>query len=127
MLSVVQKAKTTGKVTEIDQIVVETTFSDFWSETSKFTSHFLDQCDYQGVPASKVQSKNFTKVDIKTLDNLARELGTRRPRDRAAFYLSAAKIVSLLESEDRNYFFKYLCRSFASRGDASVIENRHLD
>jgi hypothetical protein len=28
---------------------------------------------------------------------------------------------------DRNLFYRYLCRSFTSKGDAAVIENRNLD
>ena len=79
------------------------------------------------MPPDRVQKQTFSRSDIKNLEGLATKLGTSRPRDRATYYLSAAKIVSLLDDEDPNLFFRYLCRSFASRGDAAIIETRHLD
>ncbi|HKP11454.1 MAG TPA: ATP-binding protein, partial [Blastocatellia bacterium] len=54
-------------------------------------------------------------------------LGSRLPRDRSSFYLSAAKINSAIEDSDPNRFYRYLCRSFASMGDAIMIESGMLD
>ncbi len=73
-----------------------------------------------------VGTEKDAKYDIERLEDIAKQLGTRRPRDRGNYYLSAARI-SLDVEEDRNLFYRYLCRSFASRGDAAVIENRPLD
>jgi len=126
LLEAIAQAKATGKSAQIDEIIIETTLSDFSREISGFTQFFLDRCDFQGVPPDRVQRQNFSRVDTQKLEELATQLGTRRPRDRAGYYLSAAKIASLLEG-DPNQFYKYLCRSFASRGDASVIEGKPLD
>jgi tetratricopeptide (TPR) repeat protein len=126
LLEAINQARA-GQIPQLDEIVIETTLSDYSREVSKFAQFFLDRCDFQGVPPDRVQGQSFNPVDIQKLEELATQLGRRRPRDRAAYYLSAAKIVTLLEDEDPNQFYRYLCRSFASRGDAVVIENRPLD
>lgn len=127
LLEAIKQARA-GQVPQIDEeIIIETTLSDFSREISNFAQFFLDRCDFQGVPPDRVQKQTFNRGDIQKLEELAAELGTRRPRDRAGYYLSAAKIASLLEDEDPNQFYKYLCRSFASSGDAIVVDGRPLD
>lgn len=116
-----------GQRFQIDEIIIETTLSDLSREISEFAQFFLDRCDYQGVRADHIQKQAFDRGDIQALEQLATKSRTIRPRERAGYYLSAAKIASLLEDEDPNQFYKYLCRSFASTGDAIVIESRHLD
>lgn len=116
-----------GQLPQIDEIIIETTLSDLSREISGFARFFLDRCDYQGVRSDHVQKQSFDHSDIMTLEQLATRSRTIRPRERAGYYLSAAKITSLLEDEDPNQFYKYLCRSFASTGDATVIESRPLD
>ena len=116
-----------GQMLPINEIIVETALSDISREISGFARFFLDRCDYQGVRADHIQTQNFDHSDITTLEQLATRSRTIRPRERAGYYLSAAKIVSLLDDEDPNQFYKYLCRSFASSGDSIVVENRPLD
>ncbi|AEB09763.1 tetratricopeptide repeat protein [Desulfobacca acetoxidans] len=115
-----------GQPVKIDEIVIETTLTAFSGDISRFTRFFLDRCKYEGVQADRVQKQTFSPHDIKKLEELATKLGTSRPSDRAAYYLSAAKIASLLEEGDPNYFSRYLGRCFASKGDAIVIEGRPL-
>lgn len=126
LLEAITQARLTGQSVQISEVLIESSLSDFSREISGFTQFFLDRCDFQGVPPDRVQRQDFNRSDIQQLEALATQLGTRRPRDRAGYYLSAAKIVSVLE-EDLTLFFRYLCRSFASRGDASVIETKSLD
>lgn len=111
----------------VSEVVVETTLLGISQNISEFARFFLDHCNYQGVRADRIQSQNFNQDDIRNLEQLANRSRTIRPRERASYYLSAAKIASLLEEVDPNQFYKYLCRSFASSGDAIVIEGRHLD
>lgn len=125
-LEVIKQAQA-GQLFQIDEIIIETTLSDHSREISEFAQFFLNRCDYQGVRADHIQKGTFDRSDIQTLEKLATSSRTIRPRERAGYYLSAAKITSLLEDEDPNQFYKYLCRSFASTGDAIVIESRPLD
>jgi predicted Zn-dependent protease len=128
LLAAIAQEKETGKSAKIDEIVTEVVLSDFSSEISQFTKFFLERCEYQGVQTERVQQQKFSRADIRDLEKLATQLGTKRPKDRSIYYLSAAKIASFLEDDDYlNQFYSYLCRSFASRGDAIVGDNRPLD
>ncbi len=128
LFEAITQAKMTGQSAQIDEIIIETTLSDFSGETSGFTQFFLDRCEFEGVPPHRVQNRLLDRSDIRNLEGLAEKLGPRRPRDRSDYYLSAARIISLIEEgDDPSQFYRYLCRSFASRGDATVIENRPLD
>lgn len=126
LLEAIKQAQT-GQLLQLDEIIIDTTITDISREISKFTQFFLDRCDYSGARADHIQQQTFDRSDILAIEQLATRSRTIRPRERAGYYLSAAKIASLLEDEDPNQFYKYLCRSFASTGDAIVRENRPLD
>ena len=134
LLEAVERARRTGEFTLDDDsiIEIETTLSYFSGELSKFAQFFLERCTFDGVSLERVNegkyigSKKDFRHDIGRLEDIAKQLGTRRPRDRGHYYLSAARIYFDLGG-DPDFFYKYLCRSFASRGDAAVSENKHLD
>jgi len=126
-----------GIPTLIDEMIIETTLSEFSGELSEFAKFFLNRCDFQGVAPDRIRENETgqkeyigtdkdAKYDIEKLEDIAKQLRTRRPRDRSEYYLSASRIAQSL-GENLDYFYRYLCRSFASRGDASVAENRHID
>ena len=136
LLEAVQQAKQTGKRELVDDIAIETVLSDYSSgQISAFTQFFLDRCDFTGVPPERVQSKTFRRSDIDFLEQRATESRTFRPSDRASYYLSAARIISILEdkdpnslkAEDPNRFYVFLCKSFASKGDDMVVKSENLD
>lgn len=127
LLEAITQAKATGETTQVDEIIIDTTLSDFSGEISDLTRFLLERCEFQGVPPGRVQAKEFNRSDIRKLAELASQLGTGRPRDRASYYLSAAKITSILDGESSNNFYRYLGRSFASSGDAAIAESRPLD
>jgi len=127
-----------GESRRFEEIITETSQTDFSGELSGFAKFFLDRCDFQGINPSRIKATGEKELktyagsefdardDIKQLESLAKKLGTRRPRERAEYYLTAARI-SLEVGDDLNQFYKYLCRSFASRGDAAILENKPLD
>ena len=134
LLEAVERAKTTGQfILDDDSIIeIETALSYFSGELSEFARFFLGHCTFEGIPPGRVNdgkyagSEKDVQYDIRRIEDIARQLGTRRPRDRSNYYLSAARIYFDV-GDDRNFFYRYLCRSFASRGDAAVSENRNLD
>ena len=134
LLEAVESAQRTGEFTLDDEsiIEIETTLSYFSDELSKFAQFFLERCTFEGIPTRKVKDGKYTggkkdvRYDIERLDDIARQLGTKSPRDRSNYYLSASRIYVDV-GDDRNFFYRYLCRSFASRGDDAVSENRNLD
>ena len=138
LLEAITQAKTTGESAQLEEIIIETTLSEFSSEISDFTRFFLDRCNFPGVSPERIKkddngivwyegSERDAKFDLKRLEDIATQFGTRRSRDRAEYYLSAAKITSIVEGQGSNLLYRYLCRSFASSGDATVAEGKPLD
>ena len=128
LLNAILQAKQTGEKELLDEIVIETELSDYSSGSiSAFTQFFLDKCDFTGVPAERVQREQFRRSDIAYLAERATELRTFRPSERASYYLSAATIISILEDEDTNRFYRFLGRCFASKGDDIVVNKGKLD
>lgn len=99
---------------------------------SKFAQFFLERCKFEGILADRIiegkymGSERDVLSDIARLEFIAKQLGTKRPRDRSHYYLSASRIYVDVEDYPDS-FYRYLCRSFASRGDAAVSENKNLD
>ena len=130
LLEEIKRVKASGQSASarIDEIITETRLSGFSSEISAFTRFFLERCKYTGVRPERVQQKKLDRTDVRRLDDLATQLGMRNPRERAEYYLSAARIISEAEDwDDPRQIYKYLYRSFASHGDAAVLENKPLD
>ena len=135
LLEAIEEAKATGEFTLDDDSFIPAP-SDFSDELSKFTQFFLERCTFEGLRADRVAkqvqdgkyigSEKEVKSDIERLDNIAKELGPSSPHERSNYNLSAARIYFDVK-DNRASFYQYLCRSFASRGDAAVIENRDLD
>ena len=134
LLEAVKRAREIGEfILDDDSIIeIETALSYFSGEWSEFTQFFLERCAFDGIPPGRVNAGKYTgsekdfRYDIGRLEDIAKQLGTRRPRERSHYYLSAARIYFDLGG-NQNLFYRYLCRSFASRGDAAVSENKHLD
>ena len=134
LLEAVESAQRTGEfILDDDRIIeIEAVLSYFSGELSDFAQFFLDRCAFDGISPERVNEGKYTgsekdfRYDIGRLEDVARQLGTKRARDRSHYYLSAARIYFDLGS-NQNSFYRYLCRSFASRGDAAVSENKHLD
>lgn len=137
LLEAIIQARKTGASSQVDEIIIETSLSEFSGELSTFAQFFLNRCDFQGADSDRIEgdgqgAKRYTgterdaKGDIEKLEDIAERLGTSRPRERGSYYLSAARI-SKGVGDNPSQFYKYLGRSFASRGDAAVAENRPLD
>jgi len=129
LLKVIQETRLTGRSVELQ---IETTQSISASPVSELAEFFLDHCTYQGVRADRVREGvydiKYAQADVQELERLALELKTARPRERASYYLSAAKITLLRDDNaPSDQFYKYLCRSFASTGDGYLSEGRHIN
>lgn len=129
LLKVIQQTRSTGRPTMSQIETVQSISSSVVTELAKV---FLDSCTFQGVRADHLREGQYdvtnAEADILALERLGSELRTSRPRERAAFYLSAAKIY-LLKDDDApsEKFYRHLSRSFASRGDSFLSEGRHLN
>jgi tetratricopeptide (TPR) repeat protein len=136
LLEAIRKAKATGEFAQLEEIGIEFGLTDFHVQLSDFTHFFLSRCVFENVNPERVKERNTLKFyegsekdaesDIRMLEEGARRFTGKVARTRADFLLSAARI-SLDVKQDYDLFYRYLCRSFASKGDAAVAENLALD
>ena len=56
--------------------------------------------------------------------DFAIKVGTQRPRERAEYYLSAAKILRSMEDDDPDKICMYLCRSLTSKADEAILAGK---
>ncbi len=135
LLEAIKQAQTTGQFARFDAIAREALLTELIVERSKFTEFLLSRCEYRGLSPDRIKkgddgkqtyigSRRDARYDIDRLEEIARQLGTRRPSERADYYLTAARIS---EMDDPNQFYQYLCRSYSSKGDSFVTENKPLD
>lgn len=124
-----EEARRSGRYDDAERIIGNFgVLAEEGLELSPLARAAIDSCGFEGVDLNRVQSGSFTDRDVERLEDLAKQLGTRRPRDRAAYYLSAAAILSRrAELVDAARTYDYLRRYFASMGDAAWADQRPAD
>ena len=135
LLEAIERAQETGEFTFDNNIFIAAP-SDFSGELSEFAQFFLKRCEFAGLESKVIEqqvrdgkytgSERDVRRDIARLRNVSSKLGPFVPRERSNYNLSAARIYFDV-GDNRDSFYKELCRSFTSRGDAAVVENRDLD
>lgn len=130
LLEELEQAIETGAFSKVEAIL-QLQASESPDLSPLLTFH-LERCEYRGVRAERVHTRNFTLDDIKRLDELVagggrnQRLGKDFPRERADLNLSAARIMQDLGITDDR--FKARLRYFAAAmGDACALEARHGD
>ena len=94
-------------------------------ELSPLAQAAIEQCTYEGVKAEKLQAGATDANDVRHLEGLIKDLGTKRPRDRAGYCLSAAALLNRdTGSGQHGRVYKYLSRYFASMAKAASIEKK---
>lgn len=126
LLSELEEAKRTGSYAnaeEIFGILVEEGI-----ELSPLAKDAIKNCTFEGVNPTKIQEKNLTIKDVEYLENLARKLGWQTPRERSAYYLSAAAILDkFIPEENTMRIHRDLRRYFSSMGDAAWMDKKSAD
>lgn len=127
LLQAITRARATGDASRLDDIV-ESNLVSFSGELSGFARFYLERCLFEGVDPAHVQAKTFDRSDVRALDRQTEGSATRNPRGRAELFLSAAKILAEIDDwGEPDEFYRYLGRSFSSRGDATVAVGGHTD
>ena len=94
-------------------------------ELSSIARAAIKHCTYEGVDPARIQAGTAGPKDVARVEELARKLGIKRPRDRAAYYLSAAALLEReLGDSKPERIYGNLCRYFASMADAAWIEKK---
>jgi len=137
LLEAIQESKNSGATLQVEDIIIEFSSVEFSIVDSKFATFYLNNCEFLGVEPGRIEKDEDdrkiyvgtevdAKFDLTRLEDAARTFTTRNPHERSSFYLSAARI-SLDTRGDTDEFFKFLGRSFTSRGDASIKNKRSKD
>jgi tetratricopeptide (TPR) repeat protein len=97
-------------------------------QLSSLARSAIHGCSFAGVDPQRVQKGAVDSKDIERVEALAKELGTKKPRDRASYYLSAAALLERNPSDEGpERLYDYLRRYFASMAAASWIEKKPAD
>jgi tetratricopeptide (TPR) repeat protein len=129
LLEALREGEKTGVYTKLDALfLTQEGMGDAQTTLSSFLAFHVEQCDYSGVEAPKIASKQFNEKDVEKLQRSAERLGTERPRERASYYLSAAKILMDLGSQAEELRPRVYLRNFcAAMGDACIAEQKNKD
>jgi len=128
-LAGLEDARRAGSYEEASEIIGELGgLAEQGIELSSLAQSAIERCTFEGVDPARVQAGTVGLKDVAHVEELAKTLGTKRPRDRAAYYLSAA---ALLERDPGDTgparIYDYLRRYFASMADAAWIEKKPAD
>ena len=97
-------------------------------ELSSLARAAIERCTFEGVDPARVQAGTVGAKEIDHVEELAKKLGPKRPRDRAAYYLSAAALLKRdIDDSKPGRIYDCLFRYFASMADASWVEKKPAD
>ena len=129
LIGVLEDARNAESQDEVEEVIGDLgLLADEGVMLSALARTAIEQCTYKGVDQEKLQSGTADRQEVRSVVDLVKELGTSRPRDRAAYYLSA---VALLEKDTREGFpariYDYLRRYFTSIADAFWTDGKSAD
>ena len=125
-LAELQDARKSG--TEPDIVGSGGPLGDEGVELSLLAYAAIDQCTYEGVDRTKLQSGTAGHKEASHVLELARNVGIKRPRDQAAYYLSAAALLKHHTDGDQStQIYECLRKYFASMADLYWGERKPAD
>jgi hypothetical protein len=113
---------------ELNIAITEAEFDSFGGGISKYIKDLLETYDeYFGVPPKVIDSGDFRKETLLALRKLIETAGRARPRERANYLLTEAKLMTLLEPEKENNLRSVLARYCNAMALNHISENSHMD
>jgi tetratricopeptide (TPR) repeat protein len=113
---------------ELSIAIAEAEFDSFGGGISKYLKDLLDNYDeYFGVPPKVIDSGDFKNETLATLRKLIDRAGRARPRERANYLLTEAKLMSQLEPDKERNLRSVLARYCNAMALNHIAENSHMD
>jgi hypothetical protein len=113
---------------ELSQIIADAEFDSFGGGLSKFIKGTIENYDeYFGVPAKVIDSGDFSKETLIAIRRLIDTAGRARPRERANYLLTEAKLMIALEPEKENILRSVLARYCNAMALNHISENSSMD
>lgn len=128
-LAGLEDARRGGSYAEAEELIGELGgLAEEGVELSSLARAAIERCTYEGVDPARVQAGTVGAKEIDHVEELAKKLGPKRPRDRAAYYLSAAALLKRDIGDSKpGRIYDCLFRYFASMADASWVEKKPTD
>ncbi|MEU8528802.1 tetratricopeptide repeat protein [Streptomyces sp. NPDC048629] len=124
----VAKADRTGVWDKLDELVAKSEWHPEQADSvSSIVQMHIDRCEYAGVSAVRIQEGSLSEQDVQELVKLIERLGPSRPADRAAYNLSAARILRDLNQTSDDRFRRSLRGFGAAMGDLCTAERKPPD
>ena len=115
-------------VVELSIAIAEAEFDSFGGGYSKLMKETLDKYDqYFGVPPKVIDSGNFTKETLSAIRRLIDTAGRARPRERANYLLTEAKLMTQLEPDKENELRSVLARYCNAMALNHISENSPME
>ncbi|MBX2926191.1 MAG: hypothetical protein KF852_00020 [Saprospiraceae bacterium] len=113
---------------ELSQIIADAEFDSFGGGLSKFIKDTIENYDeYFGVPAKVIDSGDFSKETLNAIRRLIDTAGRARPRERANYLLTEAKLMTALEPEKESNLRSVLARYCNAMALNHISENSSMD
>lgn len=113
---------------ELSQIIADAEFDSFGGGLSKFIKDTIENYDeYFGVPAKVIDSGDFSKETLNAIRRLIDTAGRARPRERANYLLTEAKLMTTLEPEKESNLRSVLARYCNAMALNHISENSSMD
>lgn len=126
-LELLEKIKLDGFSDEIESIFSEAELSSLTGGRSPHIQFAIENCDYSGVPATIISEEKFTKTTLKELRRLIEEAGKARPKERAPYLLTEAKLMEKLEPEKEIELNSVIARYCLAVSQNLASENHPVD
>lgn len=113
---------------ELSQIIADAEFDSFGGGFSKFIKDTIENYDeYFGVPAKVIDSGDFSKETLNAIRRLIDTAGRARPRERANYLLTEAKLMTALEPDKESSLRSVLARYCNAMALNHISENSSMD
>jgi tetratricopeptide (TPR) repeat protein len=113
---------------ELSQIIADAEFDSFGGGLSRFIKDTIENYDeYFGVPAKVIDSGDFSKETLIAIRRLIDTAGRARPRERANYLLTEAKLMTALEPEKESNLRSVLARYCNAMALNHISENSSMD
>jgi hypothetical protein len=112
-----------GKDIEFTDDLDTSSFTWLVGSSSKYIGSSLDKCDYSGLTQQDTAKGEFTVETLKKLRSFIERAGKSRPRDRAKYQLTEAKLIQIVEPENEIGFREAISKFCNASASAYLTEN----
>lgn len=113
---------------EVNTVINEAEFDSFGGGLSVFIRNTLEEYTaYSGLPAKAIDSWEFSKHNIEQIQEHIKKAGVGKPKERALYLLTEAKLIKELQPENEGYLRLVLARHCYAMALNHIYERSHID